>query len=257
MIIWFAAGRCPGSASPDAARLSGIPEAGNTLCGSAGLSMAVPEHSCLTLGNGAGGPDRRRKRTSKVSMKRAMLTAFLLLCAPSQSALAQPSASPLRKEAENWIISETTSPVDYSRQVSATMLSVTSSENQPMSFSMHCRQGKTEVMLGITDFARYPAGAAIALEFLVLSEEAIGNHAIERRWVQYRGEERRWNEISRTTDIALRSDAVSFLKLLPDGGRLFVRVKNRQGVSHDAEFHLAGLGPVRAKFSVACKWPSP
>jgi hypothetical protein len=190
-------------------------------------------------------------------MKRAMLTAFLLLCVPAQLALAQPSASPLRRVAENWIISETTSPVDYSLQVSATMFSITSSGNQPVSFSMHCRQGRTEVMLGITDFARYPAGAAIVLEFLVLSEEAIGNHTIERRWVQYRGEERRWNEINRSTDIALRSDAVSFLKLLPGGGRLFVRVKDRQGVSHDAEFNLAGLAPVRAKLAVTCKWSSP
>lgn len=182
-----------------------------------------------------------------------LLAAVLLLSAPAS---AQPADDAPRAEAVDWVISETASPVDYSRQVSATMLSAASSGEREMSFAMHCRQGRTELVLGIGDFARYPAGTALVLEFLALDQEAMRDQTVERRWVQQRGQERRWNELSGTTDVSLRGDAVAFLKQLPDGGRLFVRAKDRQGVLHEAEFDLAGFGPVREKLASACGWPA-
>jgi hypothetical protein len=54
----------------------------------------------------------------------------------------------------------------------------------------------------------------------------------------------------------LTGDAVRFLKSLPDNGILSVRVRDRQGISHDAEFHLTEFEPVRERIATACKWPS-
>ncbi|UEM01720.1 hypothetical protein JL101_017120 [Skermanella rosea] len=182
-----------------------------------------------------------------------LAAAILLL---SASASAQTADDAPRTEAADWIVSETASPVDYSRQVSATMLSAAPPGEREMSFAMHCRQGKTELVLGVPDFARYPAGTALVLEFLPLTEEAMRDQTVERRWVQHRGQEQRWNELSGTTDVSLRGDTVGFLKQLPDGGRLFVRMKDKQGDMHEAEFDLTGFDPVREKLASACGWPA-
>ncbi|UEM19062.1 hypothetical protein JL100_018420 [Skermanella mucosa] len=191
-------------------------------------------------------PYRRRKQWSGLSWAHGALAAALLLFA----------TGPASAQAADWIISETASPVDYSRQVSATLLSLASPEEREMSFAMHCRQGKTELVLGVPDFARYPAGTALDLEFLPLTQEAMRDQTVERRWVRHRGQERRWNELGGTTEVSLRGDAVSFLKQLPDGGRLFVRVKDKRDDLHEAEFDLAGFGPVREKLASACDWPA-
>jgi hypothetical protein len=190
-------------------------------------------------------------------MKRIILPMFFFLSVLGQAAFAQLPDNGNREAAGNWIISETRSPVDYSPQISATILSTPSPGDPQMSFSMFCRQGKTDAVFGIADFARYPAGASFAFDYLIISEEAIRNHLVERRWVQQRGVERRWNELNRSIDVSLVGDTVRFLKSLPDRGIVSVRVIDRQGISHDAEFHLTGLGPVRGKLAAACNWPAP
>jgi len=162
---------------------------------------------------------------------------------------------PAEGSASNWVVSETTSPVDYSPQISATTFSITSPGEPQMSLAMHCRRGRTDVVVGVADFARYPAGATIMLDYVVISQEAIRKRWVERRWMQRGGVEQRWNEVNRSVEIALNGDAISFLQLLPDDGMLFLRVSDRQGVSHDAEFHLTGLEPIRGKVATACKWP--
>src|SRR5258708_6110156 len=48
---------------------------------------------------------------------------------------------------DNWIISETTSPVDYTPIVSATALSTGGSDGSSMHLSIHCRGGRTELVV--------------------------------------------------------------------------------------------------------------
>ena len=189
-------------------------------------------------------------------MKRAILPMALLLFVPSQGALAQLADDQSREDSANWIISETKSPVDYSPQISATIFSALLPGGSRMSFSMHCRRGRTEAVFEIAEFARYPPGSSFVMEYIVVSQEAIRTHSVERRWVQQRGVEQRWNELSGSIDVSFAGDAVRFLKSLPDDGVLSLRVRDRDGISHDAEFHLAGFEPVREKLAAACKWPA-
>jgi len=190
-------------------------------------------------------------------MKHAILPMVLLLFVPSQGALAQLADDRSQEDPANWIISETKSPVDYSPQISATIFSALLPGGSRMSFSMHCRRGKTEAVFEIAEFARYPPGSSFVMEYIVVSQEAIKTHSVERRWVRQRGVEQRWNELSGSIDASFMGDAVKFLKSLPDDGVLSLRVRDREGISHDAEFHLVGFEPVREKLAVACKWPAP
>jgi hypothetical protein len=190
-------------------------------------------------------------------MKHAILPMVLLLFVPSQGALAQLTDDRSQEGSANWIISETKSPVDYSPQISATIFSALLPGGPRTSFSMHCRRGRTEAVFEIPDFARYPPSSSFVMEYLVVSQEAIRTHSVERRWVQQRGVEQRWNELSRSIDVSFAGDAVRFLKSLPDDGVLSLRVRDREGISHDAEFHFTGFKPVREKLAAACKWPTP
>jgi hypothetical protein len=188
-------------------------------------------------------------------MKYAILLMVLFLSAANQAALAQPADDQGQENSGNWIISETKSPVDYTPQISATILSTLFEGNPKMSFSMHCRRGRTEAMLEIADFARYPLGSSFEIEYLVVSQEAIRNRSVERRWVRQRGVEQRWNELSQSIQASFTGNVIGFLKSLPDDGVLSVRVRDREGISHDADFHLASFNPVREKLAAACKWP--
>lgn len=183
------------------------------------------------------------------------LALSLSLTVAGQGVLAQDTAGHGGNGAAEWVISETRSPVDYSPQVSATVASNPSPGNWGMSFSLHCRQGRTEALFVIPDFVRYPAGASFPVEYFTISPEALRTRSVERRWIERRGVERRWDELSSSVDAALTGDAVGFLKSLPDGGMLSVRVRDRNGVTHDAEFHLKDFGPVREKLAAACDWP--
>ena len=189
-------------------------------------------------------------------MKRAAILPLLLACLTGgQAAWAQGSGGANGGDAEEWVISETRSPVDYSPQVSAMIASIPSPGNWGMSFSLHCRQGRTEALFGIPDFARYPAGSAFPMEYLAVSQQAIDARSVERRWVERRGVEKRFDEVSGAVDAALTGNVVAFLKSLPDNGILSVRVRDRNAVTHDAEFHLKDFGPVREKLAAACDWP--
>ena len=97
-----------------------------------------------------------------------------------------------------------------------------------MTFSMHCRRGKTEAVFAIPDFARYPPGSSFDMEYLVVSQEAIRTHSVDRRWVRQRGVEQRWNELSGSIDASFTGDVGRFLKSLPDDGVLSVRVRDKK-----------------------------
>jgi hypothetical protein len=185
----------------------------------------------------------------------AVLPLLLASLIGGQAAWAQNPGSAGGSGPEEWVVSETRSPVDYSPQVSAMIASVPSPGNWGMSFSLHCRQGRTEALFGIPDFARFPAGSGFPVEYLAVSQQAIDARSVERRWVERRGVEKSFDEVSGAVDAALTGDAVTFLKSLPDDGILSVRVRDRSAVTHDAEFHLKDFGPVRDRLAAACNWP--
>ncbi|MGY3646034.1 hypothetical protein ACVWW2_001325 [Bradyrhizobium sp. LM4.3] len=60
-----------------------------------------------------------------------------------------PKGPPLGRRGadDSWLVSETTSPVDYSPIVTATISSVSGPNGAAMQLAIHCRKGRTEVMI--------------------------------------------------------------------------------------------------------------
>jgi hypothetical protein len=68
--------------------------------------------------------------------------------------------------------------------------------------------------------------------------------------------EQRWKDSDRPTTLSFKGDAIGLLRSLPEAGRMFMRLYDRQSVPHDGEFHLAGWPMVRDRVAAACQWPS-
>src|SRR4051794_3815469 len=138
---------------------------------------------------------------------------------------------------DNWIVSETTSPVDYTPIVTATASS-RGSTGALMQLFIRCRAGRTELVV---------AGPAVSRS----SEEyAISYRINDDQPVQLAA-----SSPSFGTGAAFTGDVVRLLQSLPEEGGLTIRLSARTGVAQEGYFLLGGLKIVRDKVAAACKWP--
>ena len=139
---------------------------------------------------------------------------------------------------DNWIVSETTSPVDYAPIVTATTFSRGGSDASSMQLSIHCRGGRTELVV---------AGPAVS--------RASQDYAITYRINDNQPVQLAAGSPSFGTGAAFTGDVVRLLQSLPEEGDIAVRLSTRTGVAQDGHFFLVGLKMVREKVAAACKWP--
>jgi hypothetical protein len=137
-----------------------------------------------------------------------------------------------------WVISETTSPVDYSPIVTATTSSVGGSDGGAMQLAIHCRKGRTEATV---------AGAALSRS---ANEYVISFRLNADTPIQLPA-----TSPSFGSGVAFGGDVVKLLSALPEDGHIVVRLFNRTGAVQDGQFLLSGFENVRKKMAVACKWP--
>jgi hypothetical protein len=160
-----------------------------------------------------------------------------LECLDKLSRATAPSARPAPK-ADGWIISQTTSPVDYAPIATATIAAREVAGESAMQLSVRCRGGRTELAL---------AGPAVSGrgEDYVISYRVNGGQRVQvAAAVPAFG-----------AGIAFKGDAVALLQSLPSEGELAVQLSPRVGMAQDRIFSLVGLDTVRAKIAATCKWP--
>jgi len=175
-------------------------------------------------------------------MRYAAVTLSLIQCCLGEFALAEAPAT------GQWILSETTSPVNYSPLVIATTSSRSDSERAPSVLSISCRNGQTEVAIttsGSPRPGRSPDDGMVARQAFMVTHRVNDQPAVEQRW----------NASTTGKGASFAGDVVRFLKSLPDRGELNIRVLDSQGISHQARFSLDGVGAVRDKVAAACRWP--
>ena len=139
---------------------------------------------------------------------------------------------------DNWIISETTSPVNYTPIVGATAFSRGGSEGSLMQLSIHCRGGRTELV--VSGPAVSSTGADYTISYRINEGQPIQLAA---------------GSPSFGTGAAFPGDVVRLLQSLPEEGHIAVRISARSGATQDGHFLLGGLKTVREKLAAACKWP--
>lgn len=139
---------------------------------------------------------------------------------------------------DNWIVSETTSPVDYTPIVTATAYSRGSSNDSSMQLSIRCRAGRTELVV---------AGPAF---FRGREDYAISYRINDNQPVQLAAA-----PPSSGTGVAFTGDVVRLLQSLPEEGEVAIRLVSRAGAPQEGHFLLGGLKMVRERLAAVCKWP--
>jgi hypothetical protein len=148
------------------------------------------------------------------------------------------SAIPPAAKEDRWIISQTKSPVDYSPIATATISSREDAGGVAMLFSIRCRGGRTELVVGGPTVSGH--GDDYAISYRINGGQPV--------------------QIAATAPVfgagvAFKVDAVAMIQSLPGEGELAVQLSPRVGASQDASFSLVGLQRVRAKIAASCKWP--
>jgi len=139
---------------------------------------------------------------------------------------------------ENWIVSETTSPVDYAPIVTATAFARGSSNGSSMQVSIRCRAARTELVVTGPAFPR-------GREHYAVSYRINDDQPVQLATAPP----------SSGAGIAFTGDVVRFLQSLPDQGEVTIRLVSRAGAAQEGHFLLGGLKSARERLAAVCKWP--
>ena len=153
--------------------------------------------------------------------------------APSRSMSdAEGSAPP-----ENWIFSETTSPIDYSPVLVATATTGVPAGSR-MKLSISCRGGSTSFALASP--AGLPAGDRYVVWYAIDGGSPKAMPAIA----------------TAGTGMVVGGDIVGLLLSLPPQGEIVFRIVGRYDLVLEGRYSLAGLKTTRERMAAPCKWPS-
>jgi hypothetical protein len=140
--------------------------------------------------------------------------------------------------ADNWIVSQTTSPFDYSPIAVATVSTASSPDGVPLQLSIQCRGGGTELVLAGAPIKPRGEGYAVAYRIddgapvpLATGASASG------------------------TGVAIKGDVARLLASLPDHGTISFRIAAHQGATLEGRYALAGLNAALKRLAGPCKWP--
>ena len=167
-------------------------------------------------------------------MKRALRLLPIALALVSGIASAQDATQPN----SGWIVSQTTSPVDYSPIATATISSRKIAGSPLLRLSIRCRAGRSELAVSgpeITD-----PGDHYFVSYRVNDGQS----------VQFGGVAAAFGD-----GVAFKGDAGALVRSLPAGGELAVLIMSVKGSSQQGIFSLNGLETLRAKIGATCRWP--
>jgi hypothetical protein len=194
------------------------------------LSVAFEVVSGLALAQGATDPMADLRACSRMEREERLecLDNLLRNIAPARPA----------GQIDNWIVSETTSPVDYMPIITATAFSHGGSNGAPMQLSIRSRAGRTELVVAGPGYSRN--GNDYAISYRIDDNQPVHLAAAAP---------------SSGTGVAFAGDVVRLLQSLPEQGELTIRVVSRAGAAQEGHFLLGGLKMARERLAAVCKWP--
>ena len=171
--------------------------------------------------------------------------------APAKSASVPPATAeaatgavrpdvPGKKNAQpetDWIVSETTSPLDYSPLIAAALRATSDVKDGPNTFVVRCRAQHTELSIQADGAWAAPLGHELMVEYQINDQPVV-----RQPWIL-------------STDgktVTYKHDPVELLRSISDGATLKIAVT--EIVRREATFELTGLSSVRQKVGAACKW---
>jgi hypothetical protein len=200
-------------------------------------------------------PSARARARAHLAMKTAKPTMIAAKVEPSASVLRgdaektapaspnePPTGSAQNQPADTaWVVSETTSPVDYSPLITAVIHSTSSVKDAPNTLAVRCSGPRTELLLRTEGAWRASRASEVQVDYQINDQPFV---------------RLQWTVSADGKTASYKDDAVGLLRSLPEGAQLKISVFDRQGLGQEATFQLTGLDSVRKKIGLACKWPS-
>ena len=225
-------GRSAGSVSPEMPTVTGSPEvpAGSVSPGTPIGTVAKGEPTSS---------QETPPGTSPAETPTATVSPEMTTATASPGAPARGVDIPAKPQDTNWIVSETTSPVDYSPLITAVIRSTTGLQDAPNTLVIRCLGPRTEVLLRTQGTWRASRSNTVQVDYQINDQPLV---------------RLQWITSADGKTASYTNDAVGFLQSLPEGARLKINVLDRAGPGHEATFQLAGLDAVRKRIAVPCKW---
>lgn len=201
------------------------------------LLVALASAGPAAMAQAAGDPmDKLRACSSLTDAERVKCLDRLSREVAPKSARSPAESGAGTVTADNWIFSETTSPVDYSPVVVAFATANGAPDGSAMKLSIACRGGSTSLTLAGPGIL--PAGESYAVSYAVDGGAPTALAAAPSG-----------------TGMALGGDVVRLLVSLPARGEIAFRIVGRQSGTLEGRYSLAGLKATRERMAASCKWP--
>ena len=142
----------------------------------------------------------------------------------------------------NWIVSQTTSPIDYTPLIAVAIRLPFGVKHAPTTLAMRCRGGRTEFLVRTEGTWRVSRAREVQVDYQINDQPFVRLP---------------WTMSADGRTAIYKDDPVALLQSLPEGALLKINVRDEPGASHEAAFELTGLDAVREKIAAACKWPPP
>ena len=140
----------------------------------------------------------------------------------------------------NWVVSETTSPVDFTPLLTAMTRLPSNMKHAPNMLAIRCRGGRTELLVRTGGTWRVSRAREVQIEYQINDQPSV---------------RLAWAASADGKTAIYKDDPVGLLRSLPEAARLKINVLDEPDPSHEATFPLAGLDAVRGKIAAACQWP--
>ncbi len=183
------------------------------------------------------------QRTNCLQKARAAQLECLQRVPPERSAASVLSPATSKQAAtatDLWVVSETTSPVDYSPLITAVIRSSSTDKEAPKTLAIRCLGRRTELVVRTEGAWRASPASNIQVAHQINDQPLV---------------RQTWTASADGSTANYKKDSVGFLRSLPEGARLKISVLDASGRGHEATFQLAGLDAVRDRIAAPCKWP--
>lgn len=142
-------------------------------------------------------------------------------------------------QGSNWIVSDTTSPVNYRPQISALTISRRSTQDAPSALVIQCRGGRTDLLLSPATSVRPGSAGEVRVVYRINGQPRT---------------EQRWRSVNSGKQLAFQGDVVGLLRAMPEDGQLSIEIFAGDVLAGKANFRLAGLDAVRRRIAASCHW---
>jgi hypothetical protein len=157
------------------------------------------------------------------------------------AAVAVPPAPPKQRATpERWVVSETTSPIDYSPVATASSSAAGSAPGKDLQVAIQCRAGRSEVRLIAPGLAKPvdPLAATYTLDDgpavpLALEAPASGN------------------------GLAIKGDIGRWLAALPQSGTIEIKVRRQASPELAVRLSLESISEIVRRMAGPCRWAVP